>query len=1022
MIIEQTAEQSKAVEQRYKRDQSHVYFSLYSHAYHVRISISTPPPHSPHTMSGAISWSKNGFITYAEPRSEASHNVCLTYLENTNGHHWQLARPTTLTVKLSESTSIPTIDTLRWSNLLTDLAVWDEHGNFYILLTGVGLINNNNKNKSEKEESPDGGPLYELTSYNHTEMIYRDIVAPQAHTQCVAFEWLGVEKPVIVNKPARLVESSLSGSQNPSYQYEVQQHHFTGTTHPIPTKQACVALRQNGLVNLYYQGEHKVEYHKTSVNLAPDGVEGSVSFTKASIGFAAGAIIVCAYDARSNQIITYSLTVDWGFLVHSARQQKDDPHFHTPKDIQLQHPPSITCSVISSMRPLNSVEAGGSSDSVATASLSLIHVFSPYHYPDSTTDILVTYHCCHPVSSAPFTKILRYNLRSAGDFIGDLFDKIDSADSDPSEKPSSSPNHQHNHNSHQQLVLRDWLAVPAQLRLINRSYADGLLFFVYADGSVDAIDRATYSRKQPSAVKTEGENPVVNLPEIASLLDCGFMIPQLPPSAQALAISPNLAAIVYLQNGMLQFAPFELPQSQRSNYTSCGLGFAYMHASACYANICLDDLMVLLKSEMDLLQETNPDLVPKLVDFVIAESHRSINFKLNSFGKESVDKLLSNPPLQKLLSVQLLLGDSLPTNDSTAIRDMAWIVLNLRSTSFGIMFSLSSIYRQMSKKKPHEDSLADSMSRAECIMLLIGNVKWLIDLIVYLNQELLNLAFTKSRQSFSKVSMQNSVVLPIILGKVPRLFLMYALSSIGKTHEILKKIYKDLSESNKLYTPMKEALNRFFTVCNSLPSNLGLFENFLRECELYVNKELAAIISADKARQLHLEQELFCRGVIPVEMVPIANALIERHSATISRELKLSDLYFYENNWVDVGIARLPLFDHHSNSHHHHHHNQMDVDSPIHLPMVPRLQYSENEFVDALRKIIIPAPPTIKSGGSSAMGQGYDLTNMLKKCTRCRAVSLVADPSVFDSPHGLGLWTMVFQRTCICGSAWVNCT
>ena len=32
------------------------------------------------------------------------------------------------------------------------------------------------------------------------------------------------------------------------------------------------------------------------------------------------------------------------------------------------------------------------------------------------------------------------------------------------------------------------------------------------------------------------------------------------------------------------------------------------------------------------------------------------------------------------------------------VPDIAWIVLNLRSASLGIMFTLSSIYRQVSKK------------------------------------------------------------------------------------------------------------------------------------------------------------------------------------------------------------------------------------------------------------------------------------------------------------------------------------
>ena len=47
------------------------------------------------------------------------------------------------------------------------------------------------------------------------------------------------------------------------------------------------------------------------------------------------------------------------------------------------------------------------------------------------------------------------------------------------------------------------------------------------------------------------------------------------------------------------------------------------------------------------------------------------------------------------------------------------------------------------EEKPSEDTLQDSITRGECIMSIIGNFKWLIDLLVYLNQELLQLIYVK---------------------------------------------------------------------------------------------------------------------------------------------------------------------------------------------------------------------------------------------------------------------------------------
>ena len=55
-------------------------------------------------------------------------------------------------------------------------------------------------------------------------------------------------------------------------------------------------------------------------------------------------------------------------------------------------------------------------------------------------------------------------------------------------------------------------------------------------------------------------------------------------------------------------------------------------------------------------------------------------------------------------------------------------------------------------------------------MSLIGNVKWLIDLMVYFNQDYCNISFSKDDPSQNKVTMSNSTVLPVLISKVPRVF------------------------------------------------------------------------------------------------------------------------------------------------------------------------------------------------------------------------------------------------------------
>lgn len=976
-------------------------------------------------MARTISWSKFGFICYALS-SPQQHNLHMTYLENIDGKEWQLARPQGLTLKPLEESAPLRLTVVQWSNLQTDLAAFDELGNFYILLAGVGLLTGKKKKAANGvsnggasngptnhlkglngtsngkfasaqngQAKPDeSGPSYELTSYNHTEMIFRDLAAglTLGHGQCVAFKWLGVEKPQILNNPAEL------SPDKRNYTYGVHQYQPTRLAHPISSKQACVAVRQNGILDFYYQGEHKVEYHKILVNLAADGSQGSVFFSKADIGFSTDKkIVVVAHESGADLIYTYSISVDWGFLAELAVKQRADPHFHTPKD--AQRPVKLSCTLLHQMAPLPNTSGELYSQKgyplQELCNLKLVDILPAYYQGDKDVEVLLCYELYS--GDAYSTLIQRFQLKDSADSLVDMFVSMGSGELAERNKMYL-------------WVIQDKFSTPRRLKQVTTAVADSMVLLMYEDGTIDTVDRTSWAVTGVSESPTSeddmdtktGELPV----RITSVLDAGFRFPAISQNSPfELLVSPNLACFVtrHTETDLDLHLHLLSHPNYATNTHLTAVVVAHAHAHACYGNMSSDDLVTLIRTELN--RANNEEAASELADAIITESHRAISFQLNSFTKESVDKLLLNPPLQKLLLLQLAVSEHHTQN--RAIRDLAWVVLNLRSTNFSIMFSLLSIYRQISKKKPIEDNLEDSVSRAECIISLVGNVKWLIDLIVYLNQELLQLALTRSRPGDSLITMKNSVALPIIMSKVPRLFLMYALSSIGKTHEILKKLHKDLSESNKLFTPMKEALNRFFGACNVSPLNLSIFESYLREVELTVSKEMAARAQQDSSAPLKLEQQLFCSGKVPETMLSVANVIIDKHAASVNRDYKLSELYFYDNSWIDVGIAvrNLP---------------RPDLHKQKFMPTQIRLQYSRLESVDALRKVIISAASPLLSFDGPAGGKGHESAHQIRKCTRCRAVSLVTDPLVFDTPHTLGLWTMVFQRNCICGSNWVS--
>lgn len=991
-----------------------------------------------------ISWSKNGFIAYA--CDGPGFNLGLTYMERVDDRSWQLAPSQVLSVKPNPelmSAKCPPLQWVVWSNLSTDLAVADEKGNFHIYLAGVGIINgakgsvNGNGAPAGDHKlvaSPASGGAaalsYELTSYNHLEMIYRaiepDTLAPSG---VVDLKWLQTDKPQIINKPATLAPPTDAEHHAVSYKYGVSQYLPLGLTHPISTKQACVVVRQNGSLQLYYQGEHKVEYHRVSTVLMEE-----VNFKHASVGFTRDrAVLVVAYDTFSDTIKTFSVKVDWGHLVQAAQRQKTDPHSQTPKE--QQSPPKLSVSLLHEMRsvPTELDDDRLDSSKVQLGVLSTVKVVLPYFRPDSDTEVLIGYHTYTALTEEEprATTLFRYRLVNEADRVSDVFAELGGEQAV---------------RRLERLEFLDKMVRAGSIDSISTAVTDSIIVITFTSGHIDVIDRD----RQNSVVnrKDHKSDPDAVPQTINTLFDVGFNIPLLKDAHPGLiALSPNLTSLVYLAHNMpveqLQFKALEGPQVAvtATSLAVATAGFAYRHSYSCYTNICSDDLLALFQIEVDRIKqalrlqgkeesEINTT-VSRFIEQVMIELHRAISFQLDVFGKESVDKLLSNPPLQKLLSMQLILGEiqshhtNLPAR-LKVVSDIAWIVLNLRGTSFGIMLLLSSIYRQILKKKPAEDTLQDSITRAECIMSLIGSVKWLIDLMIYINQELLQLTITmQSPDRLTRPSLDNSVALPIILSKIPRLFLMYALSSIGKTNEILKKLHRDLSECKKLFAPMRDAFNRYFTLYSDSPLNISQFEAFLRECDGFIAAEIEReSLVHQKGFALELEQKLVCQGVIAKELHPTAISIIKKYASIVRRDQRISELFFYNVDWLSIGVTKQPG-------------DSRDLPSapatmavltyPRLSPRIkPRLRYHNSEYIDGLRKVVLDTGGLFSKriGPYNPKKQKKNPTEnlaSLRRCSRCRAVSSINDPLVFASPTTVGLWTMVFQRTCLCGNAWINC-
>ncbi|KAG7194953.1 mediator complex subunit [Scheffersomyces spartinae] len=950
--------------------------------------------------------------------------------------------------------SLANISHLEWLTLNTELAVADSHGNFFLLLSGVSLLNpknlllsgngtgisetpaskstgngsgaitgtgtgtnghlngdikrpvgkstinnststtvtSNGKSSTDQSKPNINQPTYEYTTFSHMELIYRDL-NPNTEDETnsegfVAFKWLPTEKTHPTSKPATLIQSE-SDAGKVSYNYGAHQYTPKGVAHPIGTKQACVALRRNGEFVMYYQGEHKVEYHKLSVALEEPG---TCAFEHAGIGFVdKNTIAVCAYDLYSDKINSYLIKVDWGFLVQSADRQKHDPLYSTP--LANQTSPSLKKSKIESTMCISRIMITEDNDEITTT-LTSIDLLNPSYDSNSRLEVLITYEVHNGTETN--STIYNYRLQDQCEIISNSF--LDLGIRKGVSKPENSPK-----TVDYGLILQHKWKRRGKIQRIEPYFLDTFFLVIYTNGKIDIVER-------DGMKLVELDNGDVPPKSISILQQAGFQFPAInnPDNCDLiLGVSPTGLSIVYVKvgknnnNNYLELALIEKNKfldSSDTNFTITAAAFATCHSFCCYTTTSGEDLILLIQSEVLRIRNNNTDTsiepYKKSQDFadsVLKASHLAINFYVSNYHKESVDRLVQNPALQRLLSLQLLLGEM--DDKNRLVKDIAWSILNLRSSRLGIAFLLSGIYKQMTKRKPSDDTLEDSTYRAEFIMSLMGNAKFLIDFFIYINQELVHLCIQRKSKTKSQLTMENSIALPMLICRVPRLILMYALNSVMKTCEQFKKIHQELMESNKLFSPMKEALNRYFTICTFPPIVFSLFEQFLRECDALVTKEF------NVQDQLTAEQDLICKGKLSSEAHNVANAVLDRFSTYVNRDNRVSEQFFYDVDWLGIGICNDKFY----------------VDSlkvsttslyvPTSMNSFPiyRLQQSPTQCFDALRKV------------------GIDMSkSKIRKCSKCRGISLATDPVIYELSHPIGLWTVHFQRMCICGGVWVH--
>ncbi|GME99394.1 unnamed protein product [[Candida] boidinii] len=800
-----------------------------------------------------------------------------------------------------------------------DLFLADEYGHVSILVTGIKkttfthpstskdsvnsdsntpsdgnkkLTNGTNGNTNHSlPNSPPQAPnissvQYSRTSFNSAEIIYKDSLDPNTSTTSplepnpiVEMKWLNMDKSVIANMPAVRVPavkepavlngaaSQLGAAYEDAsgyyYSYNVHQYRSYGAMHPLATKQACIGVRRQGEVCLWYQEDHGIEYKRISGSLLrEDEVKNGVQISLAGIGFQKdGRIIIVAYCDKTKSVHFYSVVINWSFLLLAVKQLQKNATYRVPDNERI--PPKLLIRKLFK-QDIENIDATG------LQRLTHIQVVSPNYYSKTELDLLFAFENIRVNSNEPIrTKLVRYQLDEKEIDAGLHSAFITIAQRRGIEnagKPSTSTDVK----TSKEFVLKFVQELKFNESIISFDVAnlEMVVSITFANGKVKIFDRIDlkpskniFTKKSNSdeeiisennisklnniekswssangSITTNGQNrntflssiekksisvkeeiesstkipvknqPVLLPPTIGSLFDAGFEFPRCDFQPIFTKLSPNYCCYValpakgsklYIKCAETVIDENNLPPNRKGLLLSTTAAFALKHTGACYLGASADDLFATIRNELENSKITiSPSYSIKLLNSILQESQRAINITVD-IAPDSADKMIQSQPLQRILNLQLTLGTNYRWRRDKSGK-IAWSVINLRYVASSVMYTIHTVYQNMQKfvKKGanYPESLEVSKSRAECISFALGTIRWCIDYIVELNKELFEISMLFEKYSSEIKNINNKIqipdllqkridesfVLPLILAKVPRSFLLFSIANIKR--------------------------------------------------------------------------------------------------------------------------------------------------------------------------------------------------------------------------------------------------
>lgn len=760
-------------------------------------------------------------------------------------------------------------------------------------------------------------------------------------------------------------------------------------------------MTRRGAIRLFTQGISDARYFEVSSHVDRDGISGEpVLYTHASFaGSKDNTLMLAAYSSQNESLHIYKLNLEWPALAAAASRSpnpnKTGNHLATIKIKRLLRT-KITPQVNNSFYLSHLLLLPSGLQNTETESDAEIHLVFSSAKNDSVTqkfDLV--------------TKIVTlhnnfYSLSYRRDSIGGV------------EETQSC------------LVAAD--AVQHNKPIINICSLnfDSFICTSFADGTVEMKHRAHF-------VNQKATNSPIN-----SLITVGF---QFTPQELVtdMCVSQNLSSALFLdKRGKLCISYMKNPklipvllskqtsnQAKQSNIVMVvsAIALAVRLAASCFASTAADDLIIVMKRELDRIESISPEAAQHFLRILLRESYRAVSFALDISKDAQVDKIIVNPSLQRLLSMQVTLGTSLGWKRN-AMGRVAWSILNLRMLAFAFTFTLRAVNQP---RQPNPAGQSEIEFKAGYFLSMAGLSRWCIDLMAFICQELYMASVEPDHYSYFKG--KTSVAGAIILGKVPRMLLNYSLRGIRGMDQIAQKLAEQ--EPNAFNGSAHVAVRKLKEISvHFSPVSLEFFEKLISDVDSSLNTIYPTV-----SDRLQAEHDLIFLAQVPYEFAGPLTRTVDIFNRHLKPKINVSWLYFYDVSWLGLNDNQKedsPAIKPESAS-------SQDSSSssntavPVllhaHLPgrrLSLALQASSSSFGENNNKnpdgTFAFQPKPIPNGGQEIdylrkqeMSKYSVGIGARCRCVKCGEVSIWYNPKTQPTPY----WSIACQKACICGGLWI---